>query len=196
VVSTNPQSGLKSMADLVKMAKAKAGHVTYGTAGNATNNHLTMELISLLTGIQMQHIPMKGDAPVITEVLGNRITVASNTLPGVLPHIKAGRLVGLGVASRERAAQLPDVPTMVEQGIDAVTNIWFGYVVNIDTPPEIVKKLNAEFQAALAAPDVRERLTSVGMTPVGGTPEQFTAMIRAERERWSKIIKARGISVQ
>ncbi len=196
VFSTNPASGLQSFADLVRLAKSKPGEVNYGTAGNATNNHLTVELVSLLAGISMQHIPLKGDAPVMTEALANRITVASNTLPGVLPHIKAGRLRGLAIASKERSELLPEVPTFVEQGYpEAVTNTWFGLVVNVGTPPEIVRRLNMEFQAALALPDVREKLVQVGMTPVGGTPQQFTGLIRSEVERWRGIIKARGIKV-
>lgn len=196
VLSTNPESGVQSIADLIRLAKQKPGEITYATAGNGTNNHLTMEHFSFLAGIEMQHIPLKGDAPVITEVLGNRVVIASKTLPGVLSHVKAGRLRPLAVASRERAPQLPNVPTLVEQGLDVVTNTWFGYVVNEGTPPEIVKKLNAEFQAALASADVRERLISVGMTPVGGSAEDFTAFIRADRERWAKVVKARGIKVQ
>ncbi|HYD57103.1 MAG TPA: tripartite tricarboxylate transporter substrate binding protein [Burkholderiales bacterium] len=196
VISTNVDSGVKSIADLVKMAKAKPGEVTYGTAGNATNNHLTMEMLSLLTGIEMQHIPLKGDAPVMTEVLGNRIVAASNTLPGVLPHVKAGKLRALAVASPKRAPQLPDTPTLIEQGINMSTNTWFGYVVRTEVPDEIVKKLNAEFNAALAAPDVREKLLSVGMTPVGGSAESLTRMIHEAREQFAKLIKARGIKVQ
>lgn len=196
VISTNIDSGVKSIADLVALAKSKPGQVTYGTAGNATNNHLTMELLSLRTGIEMQHIPLKGDAPVMTEVLANRIVAASNTLPGVLPHVKAGKLRALAVASAKRAPQLPDTPTLIEQGINMVTNTWFGYVVRAEVPDEVVKKLNAEFNAALAAPDVREKLLSVGMTPVGGSPEAFTKTIREAREEFAKLIKARGIKVQ
>ncbi len=196
VISTNPASGVQTIADLIRLAKQKPGIVTYATAGNGTNNHLTMEFFSLQTGIEMQHIPLKGDAPVVTEALANRVVIASNTLPGVLAHVKSGKLHPLAVASRERASQLPEVPTLVEQGIDVVTSTWFGYVVNVGTPPEIVKKLNTEFQAALAAPDVRERLLSVGMTPVGGSAESFTAFIHADRERWASTVKARGIKVQ
>jgi tripartite-type tricarboxylate transporter receptor subunit TctC len=196
VLYTHPDSGIRSLADLVKLAKSKPGEVNYGTAGNATNNHLTMELISQLAGVKMQHIPLKGDAPVIVEVLANRIHVASSTLPSVLPDVKAGRLRALAVASRERSSLLPEVPTLVEQGIDAVTNTWFGFVVNAGTPPEIVKVLNAEFDRALQQPDVREKLAAVGMTPVGGRPEQFTTLIRDERERWGRIIQSRGIKVQ
>lgn len=196
VISTNIDSGVKSIADLVQLAKSKPGQVTYGTAGNATNNHLTMEMLSLLTGIEMQHIPLKGDAPVMTEVLANRIVTASNTLPGVLPHVRAGKLRALAVASAKRAPQLPDTPTLIEQGVNMVTNTWFGYVVRAEVPDDITRKLNAEFNAALAAPDVREKLLSVGMTPVGGSAEAFTKTIHEAREQFAKLIKARGIKVQ
>lgn len=194
-ISTHPASGITGMADVVRLARAKPGELAYGTAGNATNNHLTMEFISLLAGIQLQHIPLKGDAPVMTEVLANRLQLSSTTLPGVLPHARAGKLRVIAVASAERQPQLPEVPTLREQGIDAVTNTWFGLVMSAGTPPEALRRLNAEFHAALQLPEVRERLQGVGMTPVGGTPEQFTALIRAERERWAGIIKARGIRV-
>jgi tripartite-type tricarboxylate transporter receptor subunit TctC len=196
VISTNAGSGVQSIGDLVKRAKARPGEVTYGTAGPGTNNHLTMELVSQATGIAMQHIPLKGDAPVMIEVLADRIVAASNTLPGVLPHLRSGKLRALAVGSRERSPLLPEVPTLVEQGVDAVTNTWFGLVMNAGTPADIVTRLNAEFNAALAAPDVRERLIQVGMTPVGGTPAQFNALIRSERERWGAIIKARGIKAE
>ena len=196
VISTNAGSGVQSIADLVKRAKAKPGEVTYGTAGPGTNNHLTMELLSQMTGITMQHIPLKGDAPVMIEVLADRIVAASNTLPGVLPHLRSGKLRALAVGSRERSPLLPEVPTLVEQGVDAVTNTWFGLVMNVGTPGEILARLNAEFNAALAAPDVHERLMQVGMTPVGGTPGQFNALIRSERERWGAIIRARAIKAE
>jgi tripartite-type tricarboxylate transporter receptor subunit TctC len=196
VVSTHVESGVQSIADLVKLAKSRPGEVTYGTAGNATNTHLTMEMLALLTGVEMQHIPLKGDAPVMTEVLGNRIVAASNTLPAVLPHVRAGKLRALAVASTKRAPQLPETPTLIEQGINMATNTWFGYVVRAEVPDEIVKKLNAELNAALAAPDVREKLLAVGMTPAGGGAESFTKTIHEAREQFAKLIKARGIKVQ
>lgn len=196
VISTNAESGVKSIADLVKLAKAKPGEVTYGTAGNATNTHLTMEMLSLIAGIEMQHIPLKGDAPTMTEALANRIVAACNTLPAVLPHVKAGRLRALAVGSTKRAHQLPETPTLVEQGIDMATTTWFGYVVRAEVPDEVVRRLNAEFNAALAAPDVREKLLAVGMTPVGGSAESFTKTIHDAREQFGKLVKARGIRVQ
>lgn len=197
VLTANPASGLKDFNDLVKLAKAKPGEVTFGSAGNATSTHLTVELLGLIAGVSLQHVPFKGDAPSITELLAGRITASSNTITAGLPHVKAGRLRALGIASRERSPLLPDVPTFVEQGYpDAVITTWFGMVVHAGTPPDLVAKLNAEFNAALQVPEVRERLGATGMVPVGGTAEQFTTHIRNEMARWDRVIKTRGIKVE
>ena len=197
VLTANPASGLKDFNDLVKLAKAKPGEVTFGSAGNATSTHLTVELLGLLAGVSLQHIPFKGDAPSITELLAGRITASSNTITAGLPHVKAGRLRALGIASRERSPLLPEVPTFVEQGYpEAVITTWFGMVVHAGTPPDVVAKLNAEFNAALQVPEVREKLGATGMIPVGGTPEQFTTHIRSEMARWERVIRTRGIKVE
>jgi tripartite-type tricarboxylate transporter receptor subunit TctC len=197
MITTNPATGLKDFRDLVKLAKEKPGTVTYGTAGNATSNHLMFELLGLLAGVELQHIPFKGDAPAITELLGGRITASANTITAGLQHVRAGRLHALGIASRERSPLLPEVPTFHEQGFpEAVVTTWFGLVIHAQTPRELIHKLNAEFDAALKMPDVREKLQAVGMVPVGGPPEQFTAHIRAEGERWGRVVKTRGIKAE
>lgn len=197
LITTHPGSGLKDFRDLVKMAKAKPGEVSYGSPGNATSNHLMMELLGLIADIKMQHIPFKGDAPAITELLGGRLTVSANTITAGIAHVKAGRLRAIGIASRERSALLPDVPTLYEQGFpEAVVTTWFGLIIHAQTPREIVHRLNAEFDAALKTPEVREKIGAVGMMPVGGTAEQFTAHIRAEAERWGRVVKTRGIRAE
>jgi tripartite-type tricarboxylate transporter receptor subunit TctC len=197
LLTTYPDSGLSNFNDLVKLAKAKPGEVTFGSAGNATSTHLTVELLALLAGIQLQHIPYKGDAPAITELLGKRIHASSNTITAGIAHVKAGRLKALGISSRERSPLLPEVPTFIEQGYpEAEITTWFGLIVHAATPKEIANKLNAEFNHSLQLPEVRERLAQVGMMPVGGSPEQFTAHIRRETERWANVIKTRGIKVE
>lgn len=197
VLTTHPESGLQSFADLVKLAKAKPGEVTFGSAGNATSTHLTVELLAILAGIQLQHIPFKGDAPALTDLLGKRIQASSNTITAGLPHVRAGRLRALGISSRERSPLLPEVPTFIEQGYpEAEITTWFGLIVHAGTPRELVSRLNAEFNAALELPEVRERLLQTGMTPVGGTAEQFAAHIRRETDRWGRVIRARGIKVE
>jgi tripartite-type tricarboxylate transporter receptor subunit TctC len=197
LITTHPEYGLNDFNDLVKAAKAKPGELTFGTPGNATSNHLMMELLGLIADIKMQHIPFKGDAPAITELLGKRLTVSANTITAGIQHVKAGRLRAIGIASRERSPLLPEVPTLYEQGYpDAVVTTWFGLIAHAQTPREAIQRLNAEFDAALQMPDVREKLTNVGMIPVGGSAEQFTSHIRAEAGRWAKVVKTRGISAQ
>jgi tripartite-type tricarboxylate transporter receptor subunit TctC len=197
LITAHPDSGLQNFNDLVKAAKAKPGELTFGTPGNATSNHLMMELLGLIADIKMQHVPFKGDAPAITELLGQRISVSANTITAGIQHVKAGRLRAIGIASRERSPLLPEVPTLYEQGYpDAVVTTWFGLIAHAQTPRDALQRLNAEFDAALKAPDVREKLHNVGMLPVGGSAEEFTAHIRAEAGRWAKVVQTRGISAQ
>jgi len=197
VLSVPAASPLKNVADLIALAKAKPGEVTIGTAGNDTGPHLSMEFLFLVAGANYTHVPYKGDAPAVTELLGARLTAGSNTLQSVLQHIRAGRLRALAVSSRERVAAAPEIPTLVEQGYpDNVVNTWFGMIVPAGVPRDIVNKLNREINAALAMPDVREKIFATGLLPVGGTAEQFDAHIRREMERWARVIKARGIKAE
>lgn len=196
VLSVHPESGVKSFGEFVALAKAKPGEATFGSAGNATSTHLTVELIGTMSGVQFTHVPFKGDAPAVTEVLGGRIAATVNTVPGVLAHIKAGRLRGIGIASRERLPLLPEVPTFVEQGYpEAVITSWFGLVTRAGVPRDVVARLSADLNAVLSTASLRERLIATGMTPVGGTPEQFGTHIRTEMDRWARLVKARGIRI-
>ena len=197
VLSVPAASPVKNVADLIALARARPGEVTIGTAGNGTGTHLSMELLFLVAGANYTHVPFKGDAPAVTELLGARLSAGSNTLQSVLQHMKAGRLRGIAVFSRERAAAAPEVPTLVEQGYpDNVVNTWFGMIVPAGVPRDVINKLNREINAALAMPDVREKILATGLMPVGGTAEQFDALIRSEMVRWAKVIKARGIKAE
>ena len=197
ILSVRADSPVRNFADYVSLAKTRPGEANFGSSGVATNTHLTMELLGSLAGVSFLHIPYKGDAALVTEVLGGRLVAGMNAPPAVVSQIKAGRLRGIGIARRGRSPLLPDVPTFVEQGYpDAVTATWFGLIVRSGTPREIIARLNGEFNAALAMPEVREKLGIVGMTTVGGTPEQFAATIRRDTERWGNIIKRRGIKIE
>jgi tripartite-type tricarboxylate transporter receptor subunit TctC len=197
MITTHPDSGIRTLGDLVKLAKAKPGSVTYGSPGNATGPHLLMELIGLITDTQMQHVPYKGDAPALTELLGGRLSASSNAMSSSMPYVKAGRLRALAIAGKERSPLLPDAPTIVEAGYpEAAVTGWFGLVVRSDTPRDIVARLNTDFDAALRQPDVREKLAGVGMIPAGGSPEAFTSHIHAEIDRWARVIKTRGIKAE
>lgn len=196
ILTVRADSPIKNFADFVAFAKAKPGEAMFGSPGTATSAQLTVEMLAMLAGVSFTHIPYKGDAPSLTELMGGRIVASVNSLSGAIGQIRGGRVRAIGISSAQRVALLPDVPTFAEQGYpDAVTATWYGLIVRSGTPKDIVAKLNAEFNAALALPEVKEKLNDLGMTTVGGSSEQFTAFIRSESERWSKVIKARGIRI-
>jgi tripartite-type tricarboxylate transporter receptor subunit TctC len=197
ILTVKSDSPIRTFADFAAFAKANPGQAMFGSPGAATSSHLTVELLGTLAGATFTHIPYKGDAPAMTELMGGRIVASVNSLPGALGQIKGGRVRSIGISSAQRVPLLPDVPTFAEQGYpDAVTATWFGLIVRASTPKEIVTKLNAEFNAALALPDVKDKLNGRGMTTVGGSAEAFTTFIRAETERWTKVVKARGIKIE
>lgn len=197
ILTVKVDSPLRNFADFAAFAKAKPGEAMFGSPGAATSSHLTVELLGTLSGAAFTHIPYKGDAPAMTELMGGRIVASVNSLPGALGQIRGGRVRSIGISSAQRVPVLPDVQTFAEQGYpDAVTATWFGLIVRSGTPREVVAKLNSEFNAALALPEVKEKLSERGMAPAGGTPESFTAFIRAETERWTKVVKARGIKIE
>jgi tripartite-type tricarboxylate transporter receptor subunit TctC len=197
ILSVRADSPIRNLADLLQAAKARPGQVSFGSPGNASNNHLTMELLGSLAGVTFNHIPFKGDANSVTEVLGGRLDASMNALPSVVGQIQAGKLRGIGISSRTRSARLPDVPTFAEQGYpQAVSATWFGAVIRSGTPADVAARLNKEFNAALSLPEVREALAGAGMTAVGGSPEQFAALLRSETERWGRIIRERGVKVE
>ena len=196
ILTVRADSPIKNFADFVTFAKAKPGEAMFGSPGTATSAQLTVEMLAMLAGVSFTHIPYKGDAPSLTELMGGRIVVSINSLSGAIGQVRGGRLRGIGISTAQRVALLPGVPTFAEQGYpDAVTATWFGLIVRSGTPKDIVAKLNAEFNAVLALPEVKEKLNDLGMTIAGGSSEQFTAFIRSESERWSKVIKARGIRI-
>jgi len=182
----------------VREAKSHPNGVSYGTPGIATGNHLTMELLMQATGVQLQHIPYKGIDELTTAVLGGHIDVGSFSVsPSLLGIVQAGDLRALGIPARERSPIAPDIATFVEQGYPGVVGgTWFGFVMHADTPREIVDRLNREIDAVLALPDVSQSLAKAGMTPRGGTPEQFRQHIASEIEKWGNVIKASNITVQ
>lgn len=197
ILTVKADSPIRNFADFAAFAKAKPGEAMFGSPGAATSSHLTVELLGTLTGASFTHIPYKGDAPAMTELMGGRIVASVNSLPGALGQIRGGRVRSIGVSSAQRVPVLPDVATFAEQGFpDAVTATWFGLIVRSGTPKDIVAKLNAEFNAALALPEITDKLNDRGMTTVGGTSEQYTAFMRGETERWSKVVKARGIKIE
>jgi len=197
ILTVRTDSPIRNFGDFVAFAKAKPGEAMFGSPGTATSSQLTVEMLGTLSGASFTHVPYKGDAPSMTDLLGGQIVASVNSLPGALGQIQGGRIRAIGISTAQRIALLPDVATFAEQGYrDAITATWFGLIVRSGTPKDVVAKLNAEFNAALALPEVQAKLNDRGMTTVGGTSESFTSFIRAETERWTRVIKARGIKIE
>jgi tripartite-type tricarboxylate transporter receptor subunit TctC len=193
LVMVNPQLPVKNLADLIALAKAKPGELNYGSAGNGSTTHLTTELIGSMAGIKMNHIPYKGSAPAMTDVIGGNAQVVLDLVFSSIQHVKTGKLKALAITSANRSPILPNVPTVAESGLPGFeATVWNGLVAPPGTPKEIVAKLNAEIKKAMADPKLVEQLRSQGFEPDWSTPEQFGALIASEVSRWGKVVKATG----
>ena len=194
VIVVPAASPAKSLKDLIAMAKAEPGKLTYATAGNGSSGHLAGELLKSTAKIDVMHVPYKGGAPAITDLLGERISFMPINAVEVINHIRAGRLRALAVASDKRFPLLPDVPTVAEAGLPGYeATVWWGLVVPIGTPREIVQKLNAETNRALGDPAIAKKLSELGVIVTPGTPEQFAAFISTQTDLWSGVVKSAGI---
>jgi len=195
VVVVPAKSNITSMKGLIAQAKAQPGKLSYGSAGNGSSGHLAGEMLKESAGIDVLHVPYKGGAPAITDLLGERITFMPINPLEVIAHIKSGTLRPLAVASASRSALLPEVPTSKEEGLPGFTaSVWWGLVAPAKTPAPVVRQLNAAANAALNDADVRKQLGQLGVTIVSGTPEQFGQFIRSETTTWSGVIRKAGIT--
>ena len=193
----NPQVPINSVKELIAAAKAKPDGLSYASTGNGSSNHISMELFKSLAGVQIVHIPYKGSAPAVTDLLGGQVHVMFDNVPNVLQHVKAGKLRALATSGVKRTALAPDVPTVAEAGVPGYeVNVWFGLVAPAGTPREVVLKLNAEALKILAMPDVRERFLAQGVEPVGSTPEQFGEHIRSQMAKWAKVVRDAGVKAE
>ena len=196
ILVAHPATGYRTAADLIAAAKREPGRLSYASVGAGSPHHLAMELIKDRTGAFIVHIPYRGAAPAVQDVLGNQLPVMVIDTAVGLPHLRAGKLVPLGVLSRQRLAALPAVPTLEEQGIgDTEVYAWQGMVVPAATPGDIVGRLATELQRAIATPDVARRLQEFGLEPISGTPEQMAAYVKSETSRWHALIAARGLKL-
>jgi tripartite-type tricarboxylate transporter receptor subunit TctC len=196
ILVVHPSVPAKSVAELIALAKKQPGKLTYASSGNGTSIHLSGALFESLAGVQMVHVPYKGSAPAVTDLLGGQVNMMFDNMPSALPHVKAGKLRALGVTSAKRSPAVPDVPTIAEAGVKGYeASSWFGVLAPATTPKDIVAKLNAEIAKSLGTPEMKEKLSSQGAEPVGNTPEQFGAFIRAEIDKWAKVVKASGATV-
>ena len=194
---THPSVPARNVKELIALAKARPGQLTYGSAGVGQQSHLTGELFNLATGVKVLHVPYKGATPAIIDLIGGQISMAFTTSIENLEFAKTGKLRILAITSRERSPITPNVPTMGEAGVkDFEAYSWNGILAPADTPREIIVRLNRDIVRALQFPDVRERVAASGKFVVADTPDEFSAYIRAESARWSRIIKQQGIRTE
>jgi len=195
VLVVNPAFPAKSMAELITMAKAKPDFYRYASAGNGTLNHLLGEMLNSMAGIKLEHVPYKGVAPALNDVLGNQVPMAFASLPSVLAHIKAGKVRALGVSSAKRSPFAPDIPAISETVPGYSGDLWVGLFAVRGTPKAVTEKLAKTLQAALADAPLRDKLAAQGAEVLTATPQQFSTMLRADIDKWGKIVKASGAQV-
>jgi tripartite-type tricarboxylate transporter receptor subunit TctC len=196
VLVASPDSKMASVPDMVSRAKAAPGMMTYGSAGTGSNSHLAMELLKQRVGINPEHVPYKGSGPLKTDLLGNHLLLGVDGLGGMIELIKNGQVKALAVLAPRRTPLWPDVPSLGDFGINDVDgNGWYGALLPAGTPAAVVTKLHSAFAAALAMPEMRERLTAMGVEPVGGSSEAFRTYLLGERRKWAEVISTAKIKV-
>jgi tripartite-type tricarboxylate transporter receptor subunit TctC len=192
----NNKVAARTLPELLSLAKARPGTLTYGSAGNGSVNHVGMELFKSMAGVNLLHVPYRGSSAALADVIGGNLTMMLDTFVSSTQHVKAGTVRALAVTSPKRSSLAPDVPTADEQGVKGYdVTVWYGFVAPKGTPDAIVQKLNAEMQKALSSPAVRERYAKLGAEPVLISPEDFQKMWVAEEKKWTGVIKASNIRV-
>ena len=197
VLLANSGFAAKSVQELIQLAKAKPGQIAYASAGNGSGGHLSAELLKLLAGIDLLHVPYKGSAPALVDVISGQVPLTMISVITGLPQVKSGRLRALAVSGAHRSPAMPDVPTMTEAGVRGYeSNTWYGVLAPKATPRPIVMKRNAEIVAIIRLPELKDRLLAEGAEPIGNTPEQFGEFIKSEIAKWGKVIRAAGIKAE
>jgi tripartite-type tricarboxylate transporter receptor subunit TctC len=193
---TNPSLPVKSVAELIAYAKAHPGQLQFGSTGNGSVSHLTAEYFKSSAGIDMQHVPYKGDSPLSVDLIAGRVQVAFGTAVAFLPYVQQGKLNALAVTDAKPSPVAPNLPTVASSGLPGFEALqWFGILVPAGTPRDVVARLNADIGKILQMPDVADRFRSLGIAITAGTPGQFTAFLRSENAKWGKIVKASGAKV-
>ena len=193
VMEVNPSLPPKSVSEFIAYAKANPGKVNYASGGNGTAQHLSGELFKMMTGVVMVHVPYRGDAPALTDLIGGQVQVMFGSIPPSVEHIRAGKLRALAVTTATRSEALPDIPTVSDFVPGYEASAWYGIGAPRNTPAEIVDKLNKEINAALSDPKIKARLADLGGTVLSGSPADFGKLIADETEKWGKVIRAANI---
>jgi tripartite-type tricarboxylate transporter receptor subunit TctC len=196
VIVVHPSLPVRSVKDLLAFAKTRPNELLWSSSGNGSAPHLALELLEMMTGVKIMHVPYKGSGPGITDLIAGRVSVTASSIPSVMSHVNAGRLRALAVASRTRSQIVPQLPTVAETGIPGYEiDVWHGMMAPAGTPREIIARLHAETAKIITQRDVRERMLAVGLEPVGDPPDQFAAYVRAEVAKWAKVIQQADIRV-
>jgi tripartite-type tricarboxylate transporter receptor subunit TctC len=194
VMEVNPAVPAKTVAEFIAYAKANPGKINWATSGNGTSVHLSGELFKMMTGVNMTHVPYRGSAPALTDMISGQVQVMFDNMPPSLPHIRAGKLRALGVTTAQRSAALPDVPTVAEAGLrDFEVTTWYGVLAPAGTSKNIVNRLNAELVKIMHSPELKEKLAATGTDPHTSTPEEFGAYIKSEIAKWGDVIRKAGV---
>ena len=196
LLSTGKRSDLSTFADLIAVAKANKGKLNYGTPGAATVHHLTMEMFSRAAGIEMTHVPYKGAGPALSDLIAGHIDVMPGAEPSAKAHINSGAVKALAVFSSQRIPGLPNVPTSREAGVPFEMSFWWGVMVPGRTPPEVVSAISAATMSAIRDPDLRKRMVDAGVTPVGGTVQEFEIFFRDQYDGWGGILPGLGLKAK
>jgi tripartite-type tricarboxylate transporter receptor subunit TctC len=196
IVTATNNLAAKDAKELVALAKAKPGTLAFASSGIGAAAHLTTELLMLTTGIKMNHIPYKGTAPALQDLIGGQIQVMMDTPSSMLPHVRGGKIKALGMASEKRVQAAPEIPTLIESGVNVTGGTWVGWLAPAGTPKAAVDKLSAEIQTIGKRSDIRDRLIQMGIDPVAGSPAQFEQFLRDEVAKWGKVIQQAGVKVE
>ncbi|WP_431511400.1 Bug family tripartite tricarboxylate transporter substrate binding protein [Variovorax sp. DAIF25] len=195
VLVVHPSVPAKNLAELVALAKKEPGKLNYASLGNGTAAHLGMEMLKAEAGVDITHVPYKGSAPAVSDLLAGQVQMMVDGLPSALPHVKAGKLRAIALTSLRRSPSLPDLPTIAESYPGFYADAWSGLFAPKGTPQPVVDKLSAEVQRVLKLPEVREKLAALGAEPVGSTQAEFAAHVKKEIDKWAKVVKTSGAKV-
>ena len=193
----NPRLPIKNVADYIRYAREMPEGITFASSGSGSSIHLSGELFKMRAKINMLHVPYRGSAPAVADLIGGQVQSMFDNAPSVLPHVKAGRLRALAITSAQRSPLLPEVPTLAESGFPGFdVQSWFSLAAPAGTPHAVIERLNAALNQALAAPEVRQRIQDLAATPVSGTPAQLRAFMGAEAKRWREVVKQSGVKAE
>jgi tripartite-type tricarboxylate transporter receptor subunit TctC len=196
ILVVNPQVPVKTVSELLQLARAKPGSLTFASSGAGSSTHLSAELFKSMAGVDILHVPYKGSSQALIDVMAGQVTMLFDNAPSSIPFIEQGKLRAIAVTSTKRLPNLPDVPTIDEAGVKGYESLsWSGIMAPAGTPRRVVERLNTAIEKVLRDPDVKQRFIGLGVEPVGGPPEAFARHIRAESEKWSRVVKTANITL-